>query len=463
MRNSSRVAVGQTIAGKYVLERVLGEGGMGVVYAAMHLGLEQRVAIKLLLNEDEQLEQQILERFQREARAAARIRSEHVCRVLDTGRLDDGSPFLVMEYLEGCDFHAELARRGRFELREAVAYMREACAALAEAHANGIVHRDLKPANLFLTQRASGTRYLKVLDFGVSKLLAPTSSQPSLTRTAAMVGSPIYMSPEQLQSARDVDTRTDLWALGAILYELITGRPPFDAESMPQLVQAVLNADPVPLASLHISAPAGFERVLLRALEKDRRLRYESAEAFSAALAPFDGQLGVSFAHTLHGHALSLLAAPHADGLGEVRAPQTALHTLPPPAVSGRHARMVLMLLGLICLSGIAAALTPHVVLRSIQAPPYERRPAAVASPTAQPSGSLSLRSRPHQPAAPPAIGSQQRSSGAGATDLTTDAPVVVKRTRAVRRGQQDQPPSALAAPEAVKANGELPDFGGRH
>ncbi len=288
MRNSSPVAEGQTIAEKYRVERVLGEGGMGMVVAAWHLGLQQRVAIKFLLKQIAHDHEGAAERFRREARAAARIRSEHVCRVLDVGTLEDGIPFMVMEYLDGCDLSEELMRRGRLGVSEAVQSVLQACEALAEAHMAGIVHRDLKPANLFLAQRPDGSRAIKVLDFGVSKSLTEAGiSHLTLTKTATLIGSPIYMSPEQLESSKDVDARTDIWALGAILYELLTGRTPFSGDSIPQLVNAVLHSDPMPFARLDVQAPPELEQVVLRALTKQRELRFTTVGELTEALAPF--------------------------------------------------------------------------------------------------------------------------------------------------------------------------------
>ncbi|HTU58992.1 MAG TPA: serine/threonine-protein kinase, partial [Polyangiales bacterium] len=213
------VAIGATVAEKYVVERVLGEGGMGIVLAARHRDLDQRVAIKCLLPEIAQ-RGVAAERFRREARAVASMRSEHICRVLDVGTLADGIPFMIMEYLDGCDLSQELERRERLPYREAVAYVLQACEALSEAHNAGIIHRDLKPANLFLEQRGAGTRRVKVLDFGVSKSLLEAQKSQALTQTANLVGSPLYMSPEQLESSRDVDARADIWGLGVVLYEL---------------------------------------------------------------------------------------------------------------------------------------------------------------------------------------------------------------------------------------------------
>jgi serine/threonine-protein kinase len=283
------VVIGDVIAGKYVVERIIGEGGMGVVLAARHLELEQRVAIKFLLPEIAE-QGMAAERFRREARAAARIRGQHVCRVLDVGTLESGVPFMVMEYLDGCDLATELEQRGQLPCDEAIGYVLQACEALAEAHATGVIHRDLKPANLFLEACADGSRRVKVLDFGVSKSLldgTPGRGAAALTKTSSLVGSPLYMSPEQLDSARDVDPRTDIWALGVVLYELIAGRTPFQGESIPQLVTSVLHDPPRLLADQKVVVPDGLEDVLRRALSKQRALRFGSVAEFVIALMPY--------------------------------------------------------------------------------------------------------------------------------------------------------------------------------
>jgi eukaryotic-like serine/threonine-protein kinase len=279
------VAIGATVAEKYVVERVLGEGGMGIVLAARHRDLDQRVAIKCLLPEIAQ-RGVAAERFRREARAVASMRSEHICRVLDVGTLADGIPFMIMEYLDGCDLAQELERRERLPYREAVAYVLQACEALSEAHRAGIIHRDLKPANLFLEQRSSGMRRVKVLDFGVSKSLLEAQKSQALTQTANMVGSPLYMSPEQLESSRDVDARADLWGLGVVLYELISGVPPFAAASIPQLIAAVINERPRRLPS-DLEVPPELEAVIVRMLSKERRDRHASVEELMEDLEPF--------------------------------------------------------------------------------------------------------------------------------------------------------------------------------
>lgn len=284
MSQSSPIAIGEVLAGKYRIDRVLGEGGMGVVVAAHHLELDQPVAIKFLLDVLRGSEEGA-ERFRREARAAAKIQSDHVVRVLDVGVLESGIRYMVMEYLEGHDLSKELEQRGRLRVEEAIDYVLEALDAIAQAHAVGIVHRDLKPANLFLARRADGSSRIKVLDFGISKSLAGTSSdQLSLTRSSAWVGSPLYMAPEQMQSARDVDGRADIWSIGAILFELITGRPPYLADNLPQLCNLLLTTDPPPLSALVPDVPPAVETVVMRCLARDLSARWQSVPELIAAL-----------------------------------------------------------------------------------------------------------------------------------------------------------------------------------
>src|SRR5580692_1093404 len=219
---SAPVSEGDLLAGKYRVERVLGAGGMGIVVAARHEQLDQMVAIKFV--RDEALDnEEAVQRFLREARAAVKLKSEHVARVLDVGKLDSGAPYMVMEYLEGNDLGHILTEQGPMEAAAATDWILQACEAVAEAHAAGIVHRDLKPENLFLTNTVGGTQKIKVLDFGVSKSMGGASGELSnLTRTRAMLGSPLYMAPEQMRSSRDVDARADIWALGVVLFQLLT-------------------------------------------------------------------------------------------------------------------------------------------------------------------------------------------------------------------------------------------------
>ncbi len=278
------VTEGEVLLGKYVVEKVLGMGGMGVVVAAHHLQLDERVALKFLLP-DAAANPLVVARFLREARAAAKIKSEHVTRVFDVGTMENGSPFLVMEYLDGQDLAALIASSGPCAPDVAVDYVLQACEAIAEAHAAGVVHRDLKPHNLFLSRRADGSPCIKVLDFGISK--ATGSPAAAMTSTAAMMGSPLYMSPEQMVSARDVDPRSDIWALGIILYELLAGKTPFDAETMPQLVLQVTQHPPRMLRVDRPDAPPGLEAAINRCLEKAPAARYQNVADLAADLAIF--------------------------------------------------------------------------------------------------------------------------------------------------------------------------------
>jgi serine/threonine-protein kinase len=285
-----RVREGDVLAGKYVVERVLGVGGMGTVVAATHQQLGGRVALKFLLPELATHEV-VVRRFLKEARAASQITSEHVARVTDVDTLDGGEPYLVMEYLEGRDLSSELAARGPLPVPEAVDYVLQALQAIAEAHAQGVVHRDLKPANLFLTRRADGTPLVKVLDFGIAKAVSETGdgsrSRDTLTGATGFLGSPRYMSPEQIRNARHVDARTDVWAIGVILHELISGRVPFEAEPTTALLAAVLTEPPARLRQHRPGVPSELERIVSACLEKDRGRRMRSVAELAVRLAPF--------------------------------------------------------------------------------------------------------------------------------------------------------------------------------
>jgi len=277
------VTIGEIVADKYRVERLIGEGGMGVVVAATHLQLDTVVALKLL-PESSTSDPVLVERFVREARAAAKLRSDHVTKVLDVGKLQSGAPFMVMEYLEGANLADVLAAGGRLEPAVACDYVLQACEAVAEAHAHGIVHRDLKPENLYLTTRVGGAGMVKVLDFGVSKTTAVAGS---LTTTKAVVGSPMYMAPEQMRSSRVADPRSDVWALGVVLYELLTERCPFEAESLPELCLKISRDTHRPIFELRPELAPELVAVVDRCLQKDPAQRYANAAELASALEPF--------------------------------------------------------------------------------------------------------------------------------------------------------------------------------
>jgi serine/threonine protein kinase len=281
---------GELLAGKYRVEQVLGVGGMGYVVAAMHEQLGQRVAVKLLVPELCENEDSVT-RFLREARAAVKIHSEHVARVLDVGELTNGSPYMVMEFLSGSDLADVLDLPGELDVQTAIDYVLQASEAVAEAHSLNLIHRDLKPANLFLTHRPDGSSLVKVLDFGISKAINVEENAlepaPSLTATHSLLGSPAYMSPEQIRRPKSVDTRTDIWSLGSILYELLVREPPFSADSPLALLAAVVS-DPLPsIRDKRPDVPVELEAVIAKCLEKKPDDRYQTVAELADALGPF--------------------------------------------------------------------------------------------------------------------------------------------------------------------------------
>ncbi len=277
---------GDVLVGKYEVERVLGVGGMGVVVAARHLHLGQRVAIKFIRGAA-LIDPNVVNRFLVEARAAAALSSEHVARVIDVGTLETGAPYLVMEHLTGVDLDQFLHDNGPIAVPLAVGFVLQACEAIGEAHVKGIVHRDLKPSNLFLSQRMDSTALVKVLDFGISKASQQEGIPQNLTASGTIVGSPIYMSPEQIRDAKRVDARSDVWSLGVILYELLTGVTPFAGETLGQTFARVLSEEPTPIERVRPDVPPALASTIRRCLERDLTLRIQNVGELALGLAPF--------------------------------------------------------------------------------------------------------------------------------------------------------------------------------
>lgn len=275
---------GDLVAGKFRIEEKLGEGGMGVVWAARDEALGRKVALKVL-PATLATQQDMAQRFLREAMAAAQLDNDHAVRIFDQGRLPEGTPYIVMERLEGEDLDEVLAARGRLPIPVAVDYTLQACVALSAAHNKGIVHRDLKPANLFLHRTDAGRTVIKVLDFGIAKLLDAPKAGAALTRTNQQLGTPLYMSPEQ-HLGDTVDARTDIWSLGVILFELLSGKRPFDGETFGRVLQAVCNEDPPALEKLG-DVPEGLAAVVRRCLSKDRDGRYPTVASLVLDLGVF--------------------------------------------------------------------------------------------------------------------------------------------------------------------------------
>jgi len=286
------VKAGDVLAGKYRVEKILGAGAMGMVLAATQIALDRRVALKFMMAGGVGKEQHEA-RFLREARVASKLQSQHAAKVLDMGTLESGAPYIVMEFLDGKDLAAVLYERGPLPVEEAVSYISQVCEAVAEAHAAGIVHRDIKPANLFLTKAVDGSPCVKLVDFGVAKL---AESGLDLTGTLQALGSPLYMPPESLNGAKDVDGRADIWSLGVTLYELLAQITPFQAETLVALCTRICIKEPTPIADYRPDVPPGLAAVITQCFEKDRARRWPTVAAFAAALAPYASAQPASYA-----------------------------------------------------------------------------------------------------------------------------------------------------------------------
>ncbi len=280
---------GDIVAGRYEVMSLAGEGGMAQVYAARHMHLSEQYAIKVLRSELAQ-DKGIVSRFLQEARAAAQLRSDHTCRVFDVGLMPSGIPYIVMELLHGEDLGGHLVRTGRLPVEDAVEFVIQACEALAEAHSVGLVHRDIKPENLFVTTRPDGWRSIKLLDFGISKLVDPDTLASTVRRhldTADLMGTPHYMAPEHIRSSKDAEARSDLWSLGVVLYELLSGQLPFDGATVPEVSASILETEPPSLDALLPDLPPGLVEAVHWCLSKPTELRVSSAAELAAQLVPF--------------------------------------------------------------------------------------------------------------------------------------------------------------------------------
>ena len=312
-------SAGHVVGGKYRIDGLIGQGGMGVVYSATHLVSDKRVAIKWMLPAPGASEE-LAERFVREARATARIDHPNVVDIYDVG-VEEGSMFLVMERLHG-ESLAQRLDSGALEPTEAVALLMPALRAVSAAHAQGVIHRDLKPDNIFLCVGPDGEpREPKVLDFGISKIAAGERHDFSLTQSGTIMGTPLYMSPEQVRGLRDVDARGDVYAFGVILYEMLTGAFPFDAETYNELIVKIATEDPTPITTLLPDLDLALVEVIGRAMARSRDARYASVAELAAALEPFAG--GVTFRRlsSASGNQLPVFSqrVPRGSGSGPTR------------------------------------------------------------------------------------------------------------------------------------------------
>jgi serine/threonine protein kinase len=281
-----RALVGATVAGKYHVDRMIGRGGMGAVFQATNIAIGKRVALKFL-DQESAKNREAGQRFQREAEAAGMAESAHIVQIFDSGTSENGLPFLVMELLTGEDLRARLRRERRISVPEALRITSQVLRALVRAHAAGIVHRDLKPDNVFLCARDDDPSFVKLVDFGISKV-AKARGADTLTRRGTVLGTAYYMSPEQAQSFHDIDGRTDLFSLGAILFEMLTGAPPHGGRTYEAVLIAICTHDSPDVRTRAPEVPAQLAALVKKALERERERRFQSAEEFLGALSQLD-------------------------------------------------------------------------------------------------------------------------------------------------------------------------------
>jgi eukaryotic-like serine/threonine-protein kinase len=336
-----------SVVGKYVIVRLLGRGGMGAVYEARHAQLSRRFAVKFLLPEFA-THAEVLARFESEAKAAGGLEHPNLVAVTDAGRSADGAPYLVMEFLQGEDCSQLLQRLGPLPATRAADLVLQACRGLAVAHKAGIVHRDLKPENLFVTDAGDGTDRVKVLDFGIAQIRSPDRSR--VTRTGATLGTAHYMSPEQARAAADLDSRTDVWSLGVVLYELLSGHKPFEGERFLHVIHQILSAEAPPLGTLRAGLPPALVALVERAMTKEVGARLPTVTALADGLLPFAGRTSVPPDQAALGHAATV--ATEKTGMTAARSKPSA------PGVSPRSTwRWVVAGVGAIAAAAILLAL----------------------------------------------------------------------------------------------------------
>ena len=395
-------AVGAVVDGGYRIERVIATGGMGVVLQARQESLGRSVALKLLRRAGDERAARLLQ----EARAAAAIESDHVARVFDVGRLGTGEPFIAMELLEGSTLAERLESEGAFEVADAIDLVLEACVAVAEAHERGIVHRDLKPSNLFFARQTGASPIVKVLDFGISKVESGGSS--TMTETGLQLGTPVYMAPEQVRDARNADARSDIWALGVVLHELVTGRRPFDGRSLPGIGASIVSDEPRRLGDDRPGVPATLEKVVLRCLEKRPVARYQTVADLVRALVPHATPRGRAAAERVSRVVREIAPSTTADPPARVadatastaakRSGETLDATSGPSAEKLRSPRSLGILLA-------AAAVAAAVGIWWMATGPLERSgsavPAAQSPPASDPAPAPKVEAMPAVPQAP--------------------------------------------------------------
>ena len=440
-------AVGDLVAGKYRVEELLAQGGMGVLFLARHETLEERVVIKFVRAAD--LDEQALARFEREARIAVKLRTEHVARVLDAGRDDAGDPFIVMEYLDGIDLSKLVRERGPLRPDIAVEYLVQACHGLAEAHALGIVHRDVKPGNLFLAKDPAGLDVLKVLDFVISKA-AYTAGEGLTTgpdRSSLLLGTPQFASPEQIMTPHAVDPRADVWSLGVTAHFLVTGELPFMTDDIVAMMARVLNAEPPPLRTIRPDIPKKYEALVLRCLQKKPEQRFRDV----AELAEHLAELGSSRLDPIVEHTRLLLQRARTRASSRPPPPQPSTPAFPEPIARpepqpARHERRAVVTQS----APPPPPITPRMGVPAPVAsvPAASRTPALDVSPST--SAGLIIHSHPLPPISPSTPPPRTRSSAPVIVAGVLCVLVLVSMSIIVVQGRDTPASVPVAAPSTT-------------
>ncbi len=483
---AGEVQEGQVLAGKYRIDRQIGEGGMGMVVAAHHLELDEPVAIKFLLPQALGNADAVM-RFAREARASVKIKSEHVARTLDVGKLENGAPYIVMEYLHGSDLSARLRKSGPLDIVQAVDFTLQACQALADAHAIGIVHRDIKPSNLFVIRKTDGHESVKVLDFGISKVtgLAGAGTDMGMTRTQTIMGSPLYMSPEQMASSRDAGASSDIWALGVTLHELLTGRAPFEAESITELCSKVLTQSSPRLREGRSDIPEGLQAIIDKCLEKDPAKRYLNMAELAIALMPFGTKRG-----RIAGEGAVRVLQTAGVSTGPLVLPPSSTSMAPSPLIAqvstgtvapwsqtqpgGKRRTGLLIGAAAVALFIGAAVVAVVVMMRK----PVPQTSAAAASLTVPASAAaVASQTAPAVSESPPIALAPAAASASGPAAVSASAPETINKPVPIRKDNKQKTakeheavsPAASTTPKGSqetrgkpKPAGNVTDFGGR-